>query len=200
MFDVASGESLRGGRGVLALGFLLLAACATTSGGPPSKVHTTPAGAEQRFSMVGSGFQTTALITADGAQGPQIDVGRYEDGKAIRGTVNGRTIDLTVKEDSASGIWGQGPLTINLVAGAPEELKATGLVAGRPSNFTATKEKITGQIGLCGYELNRTGDDYTGSRSCAGGIGQVTVDFPSSILTWKPINIAVLMALLMSSP
>src|SRR5262249_31756295 len=137
----------------------------------------------------------------DGAQGPQIDVGRYEGGKAIRGTVNGRTLDLTVSENGASGIWGSGPLTINLVEGAPNELKVQGLIAGRPCSFTATPQAINGTMGFCSYDLARQGGDtYVGSRSCAGGIGQVTVQFPSTILTWKPINIAVLMALLMSTP
>src|SRR5262249_35749826 len=125
--------------GAVAVGLLVVwAACATTDTGSAAKVHT--GGPDQRFTMAGSRFQTTALITPDGAQGPQIDVGRYEGGKAIRGTVNGRTLDLTVSENGASGIWGSGPLTINLVEGAPNELKVQGLIAGRPCSFTATQQ------------------------------------------------------------
>src|SRR5262245_62085088 len=66
---------------------VLAVGCASTS---KSKVHTTPAGPEQRFSMVGSGLQTTAVISKSGAQGPQVDIGRFDDGRAIRGTVDGR--------------------------------------------------------------------------------------------------------------
>ena len=181
-----------------AVGLLFVwAACATTSSSTP-KVHAT--GPDQRFTMVGSGFQTDALITPDGAQGPQINVGRYDGGKTIRGTAHGRTIDLTVSDSSATGIWGQGPLTINLVESGAEELKVQGLIAGKPCTFTASKEKINGTVGLCSYELARSGDAYLGSRACGGSIGQVTVQFPTTILSWKPINIAVLMALLMSTP
>ena len=187
--------------GLVAVGLLFVwAACATTDTESSAKVHAT--GPDQRFTMVGSGFQTTALITPDGAQGPQVNLGRYEGGTAIRGTANGRTLDLKVDPNSgtATGIWGSGPITINLQPGAPNELKVQGLIAGRPYSFTATREQINGTIGFCSYELGRQGDTYVGSRSCAGGISQVTVQFPSTILTWKPINIAVLMALLMSTP
>jgi hypothetical protein len=79
----------------LALASVLLfaVACATTGN---SKLQTSSSGPEQRFTMVGSGIQTDALISKTGAQGPEINVGRYDDGKTIRGTVNGRTIDMSV--------------------------------------------------------------------------------------------------------
>jgi hypothetical protein len=180
-----------------ALGFLLVAAACASAGKP--KLQTAASGPEQRFSMTGSGFQTTALITPQSAQGPQVDLGRYEDGKAIRGKVSGQPLDLTVSEGSAQGSWGSGPLSIN-VAESADELKVTGLIAGRPSNFTASRERIEGTIGFCAYDLKRSGETYVGSRSCGRGIGSVTVQFPSTILEWRPINIGVLMALLMSTP
>jgi hypothetical protein len=193
---VESRQSMRIARWI-AVGLVVgWVACATTES--TATVHA--AGPDQRFSMVGSGFQTSALITPDGAQGPEVNLGRYDGGKAIRGTVSGRTLDLQVSDNSATGIWGSGPLTINLVESAPNELKVQGLIAGKPCSFSATREKINGTIGFCSYELARSGDAYVGSRSCAGGISQVTVQFPTTILSWKRINIAVLMALLMSTP
>ena len=75
-----------------------------------------------------------------------------------------------------------------------------GLVAGRPSTWSASREAIQGTIGFCAYDLRRQGETYAGSRSCAGGIGSVTVQFPSTILEWQPVNVAILMALLMSTP
>lgn len=177
----------------------LAGACATTSSSKPPKLQTS-SNPEQRFSMTGAGFQTTALITPEGAQGPQINVGRYDEGKAIRGQVGGRTIDISVSEDKASGIWGQGPLTIN-IEDTDTALKVNGLISGRPCTFTASRQAIQGTIGFCSYELTNSGNGvYVGSRSCGRGISSVTVDFPSTILQWKPINIAILMALLMSSP
>jgi len=176
--------------------FLAIAACATTGA---AKLQTT-SGPEQRFSMVGSGFETSALITRDSAQGPDIDVGRYESGAAIRGTVRNRPFQMSVDQaaGSATGQGGQGPITLN-VAEEGDQLKCTGLV-GRPSTITLSRERINGNIGLCSYDIARNGEAYTGSRSCAGGISPVTVTFPSTILEWKPINICILMALLMSTP
>jgi len=174
-----------------------IAGCATTSS--TQKLHTASGIPEQRFTMTGNGFQTTALITKGGAQGPSVDIGRYEDGKAIRGTVNGRPLNITVSGTHADGQWGSGPLNVD-VDEQEKQLKMTGLVAGRPSTWTATLEAIQGNIGHCSYDMRRSGQDYVGSRSCAGGISPVTVEFPSTILEWQPINIAVLMALLMSTP
>ena len=175
---------------------LLAAACATTSG---SKLQTT-SGPEQRFSMVGNGFETSAIISKDGAQGPTVNLGRYDNGSTIRGTLDNRPFQLSVDQaaGTATGQTGQGPITLN-VSEANDQFTCTGLV-GRPSNVTISREKINGTIGFCSYELGRSGEAYVGSRSCAGGISSVTVRFPPSILEWKPINICVLMAVLMSTP
>ncbi len=175
---------------------LLAVACATTG---KSKLQTTSSGPEQRFSMVGSGIQTSALIDKTGAQGPEINVGRYDDGKTIRGTVNGRTIDMSVTGTRAQGVWGSGPINVD-VDESGDQLKMNGLVAGRPSTWSASQEAIQGTIGFCAYDLKRNGETYVGTRSCASGISSVTVTFPTTILEWQPINVAVLMALLMSTP
>jgi hypothetical protein len=176
---------------------LALAACATASS---AKLQTT-SGPEQRFRMVGSGFETSALISKDGAQGPQIDVGRYDDGATIRGTVRNKPFQLSIDQAAgkATGQGGEGPISVNAIEEG-NQLRCTGLIAGRPSNVSASRERIQGTVGFCAYDLGRSGETYVGSRSCAGGISSVTVTFPTSILEWKPINICVLMALLMSTP
>jgi hypothetical protein len=182
----------------LVLVILLLAAgCATSS---KAKLNTS-AGPAQRFNMTGSGFQTDAVITRDGAQGPQVNLGRYDNGTAIRGSAPGGTVNITVDEAKghAQGIWGSGPITLD-VTEQENQLQFNGLVNGRPSNWTASRERIEGRIGFCSYDLRGTNETYTGSRSCAGGISPVTVVFPSTILEWKPINIGLLMAMLMSTP
>ena len=180
----------------LASVLLLAVACATTG---KSKLQTTSSGPEQRFNMVGAGIQTSALIAKTGAQGPEINVGRYDDGKTIRGTVNGKTIDMSVTGTHAQGIWGSGPINLD-VDETGDQLKMTGLVAGRPSTWTASQEAIQGTIGFCAFDLRRQGETYVGSRSCAGGVSPVTVTFPTTILEWQPINVGILMALLMSTP
>jgi hypothetical protein len=176
---------------------LAFAACATTSSG---KLQTT-SGPEQRFSMVGNGFETSALISKDGATGPNVDVGRYDNGATLRGTLRNKPFQLSIDQaaGTATGQGGEGPVTLNAVEEA-DQLKCTGLVTGRPSNITASKERINGTIGFCSYDLGRSGETYVGSRSCAGGISPITIKFPTTILEWKPINICALMALLMSTP
>lgn len=176
---------------------LLAAACATTSSTSKEKIHS--ASEPQRFSMVGSGFQTSALITKDGAQGPDVNVGRFDDGKTLRGTVARGTLQINVSGPRATGSWGSVPLNLEVEETA-DQLKMTGLIAGRPSTWTASDDAVQGNIGFCAYDLRRQGDSYVGSRSCGRGIGQVTVQFPSSIHEWEPINIGVLMALLMATP
>jgi hypothetical protein len=176
---------------------LAVVGCATTSSG---HLQTTT-GPEQRFSMVGNGFETSALITKDGATGPDVDLGRYDNGATIRGTLRQRPFQLSIDQaaGTATGQTGQGPITVNATEEG-EQLKCQGLIVGRPSTITATKEKINGTVGFCSYDLGRSGETYVGSRSCAGGISPVTIKFPTTILEWKPINICVLMAVLMSTP
>jgi len=176
-------------RGSTSVSFIALAACATTGGGSLST------GPTMQFEMSG-GTQTSAVITKDGAQGPSIDLGRYDDGATLRGTVSGQPLQMTVSGNTARGQWGSQPISVE-VQESPGLLKMNGLVAGQLSNWSATKEVIEGKIGVCAYQLGRVGTTYQGTRTCGG---QVTVQFPNNILEWKPINVAVLMALLMSTP
>jgi len=176
---------------------VLAVGCASTSASKTTKVATTTQ--DQRFSMVGSGLQTSALITKDGAQGPQVNVGRFDNGATIRGTVDNRVADLRISGNRATGSWGNVPLNLE-VDDSGDSLRMNGLIAGRPSNWTASREAINGTIGFCAYDLARQGDSYGGTRSCGRGIGNVTVTFPSTIGEWEPINVGVLMALLMATP
>ncbi len=177
-------------RGSMSVSFLVLAACATTGGGSLST------GPSVQFQMSGGAGQTSATINKDGAQGPSIDLGRYDDGATLRGTVSGQPLQMTVSGNSAKGSWGNQPMSVE-VQETPGQLKMNGLVAGQLSNWSATKEVIEGKIGVCSYQLGRAGTSYQGTSTCGG---QTTIQFPSNILEWKPINIAVLMALLMSTP
>jgi hypothetical protein len=188
-FDQLLPAALRGSSAVL---FLVLAACATSSASKLS-TYTGPA---MNFQMTGGSAQKSAVITPNGAQGPSIDLGRYDNGATLRGTVSGQPVQMTVSGNGAKGIWGQGPINVQ-VEETSDTLKMNGLVAGQLSNWSATKEVIQGKIGLCAYQLGNVGTSYQGTSTCTG---QTTVQFPSNILEWKAINIAVLMALLMSTP
>ena len=188
-FEQLLPAALRGSSSVL---FLVLTACATSSGSKLS-TYTGPA---MNFQMTGGSTEKSAVITPNGAQGPSIDLGRYDNGATLRGTVSGQPVQMTVSGNGAKGIWGQGPINVQ-VEETSDTLKMNGLVAGQLSNWSATKEVIQGKIGLCAYQLGNVGTSYQGTSTCTG---QTTVQFPSNILEWKAINIAVLMALLMSTP
>jgi len=147
------------------------------------------------------GGPTVGCVAVQLPQGPDVDVGRYDNGATIRGTLRQRPFQLSIDQaaGTATGQAGMGPITVNSTEEG-DRLKCTGLILGRPSTVTASKERIQGTVGYCAYDLGRSGETYVGSRSCSTGISQVTVTFPTSILEWKPINICVLMALLMSTP
>src|SRR3974390_1483649 len=98
--------------GVLASVVLLAAACATRNSTRREKIHSSSE--PQRFTMQGSGFQTTALITKDGAQGPDVNVGRFDNGATLRGTVARGSLSINVSGTRAAGNWGGTPLNLDL--------------------------------------------------------------------------------------
>ena len=149
------------------------------------------------FSLSGSGFETTAQVTANGAVGPQIDVGRYDGGKTFRGTAFGRPVDLSASGQSVRGTFGITPFELDVTDSGPKTFRVTGLVAGVPSTFSADPEQIEGTIGHCSYDLRWAGQSYTGTRSCAGGMQSVDLRLPQTISSWSNTDVAVLMALLM---
>jgi len=169
--------------------FLAVAAGCAHVGGNPS-----PGSA---FSLSGSGFETTAEVTANGAVGPQIDVGRYDDGKTFRGTAFGRPVDLSASGESVRGTFGITPFELDVTDSGPKAFRVTGLIAGVPSTFSADPEQIEGTIGHCSYDLRWAGQSYLGTRSCAGGIQSVALRLPQTISSWSNTDVAVLMALLM---
>jgi len=177
---------------------LAIVGCATSSSSN-AKLQTSNE-PQQRFRMLGNGWETSAVISPGGAQGPNINVGRFDNGAAIRGTINNQPFQLAVDQaaGTANGQTGWGPLSMT----ATEEgnsLKCNGLI-GRPGTITISPESLNGNVGVCAYDMARQGESYVGSRSCGRGIANATVTFPTNILEWKPINICVLMALLMSTP
>jgi len=178
---------------------LAFVGCATSSS---SSGHLkTTSGPEQRFLMVGNGFQTSALLTMDGAQGPDINIGRFDNGATIRGTLYQRPFQLSIDQaaGSATGQGGMGPISINATEEG-DNLKCTGLILGRPSTLNISSQRIEGTVGFCAYDLGSTGENYVGSRSCGRGISNATVTFPTTINQWKAINVCILIALLMSTP
>ena len=151
----------------------------------------------QEFALWGSGFETTARVNADGATGPQVDIGRYDDGATFRGTAFGRPVDVSVTADTVRGEWGSTPLNLEVVTRNPRDFQVTGEIAGVPSTFSFDVDRIQGTIGHCAYHLRWSGTSYVGSRSCRDGVQSVTMSLPASVSDWSSADTALLMALLM---
>lgn len=175
---------------LLAATAVVAAGCAHTGAG---KLNT----GTHDFSISGAGFETTARVTTSGLQGPQIDVGRYDNGNTFRGTAFHRPVDLTVSNGSVKGLWGRIPFTLDVSDPTPQGFKVNGLIAGVPSAFSVSPDRIEGTIGHCAYDLGRSGNTYLGSRSCRGAIDQVTLRVPESMAEWSDADVAVALSLLL---
>jgi hypothetical protein len=172
----------------------LLAACATTD--PAVDPATMPA--EGRFVLTGISRPVVALITEQGIQGPAHNLGRYDNGTAIRGKAYGRDVSITLTDTTAEGLVGRSPFNLD-VSKTPEGVSARGLIGGAPSTFTFSKARINGSVGRCGYDVRFMGDGYSGQRSCGGNIQQVGITLPPILNTWRDVEVATDLALLLET-
>jgi hypothetical protein len=172
----------------------LLAACAHDEPAPdPASIP-----AEGRFVLTGIPRPVVALITPEGIQGPAHNLGRYDNGTAIRGKAYGKDVSITLGEASAEGVVGRTPFSMQ-VSRTPEGVTASGLIGGHPSTFTFGKARINGAFGRCGYDVRFVGDGYAGQRSCGGTIEQVGITLPPILNEWRDIEVATDLALLLGT-
>jgi hypothetical protein len=189
------------------LPFLLcsvLAACAHDEPVPqpnelPAEATALPA--EGRFVLTGIRRPVVALVTPQGIQGPNVNLGRYDNGTTWRGTVYGRDVNISIPADGAQaeGLLGRQPFNLGVTPG-PDGVAGQGLIGGTPSTFTFSKARINGNFGRCGYDLRFAGQAYLGQRSCNGPIDQVGVTLPPVLNTWRDVEVATVLALLLNTP
>lgn len=181
----------------------LLAGCAHDETLPP--VDQLPPEAQAmpesgRFVMTGIREPIVALITANGAQGPQVNLGRFpsQNGPtAWRGTAFRRDVNVTVSADGAEGVVGKAPFNLRITPG-PDGMVVNGIIGGTPSTVTISKSRINGGFGRCGYDIRFQGQAYVGPRSCGGNPIQVGVTLPTILTTWSDAEVATVLSLLMS--
>jgi hypothetical protein len=174
----------------------LLASCAHDE--PAADVDPSSLPPEGRFVLTGVARPVVALITPTGIQGPAHNLGRYDNGTAIRGRAYGQNVNLTLGDVSADGVVGKTPFNMQ-VTRTPEGVTANGLIGGHPSTFTFNKARINGAVGRCGYDVRFIGDGYAGPRSCGGNIQQVGITLPPILNTFRDIEVAVDLALLLDT-
>jgi hypothetical protein len=154
-----------------------------------------------RFVLTGIRQPIVALITANGVQGPDVNLGRYpaQNGTiAWRGTAFRRDVNVTVSADGAEGIVHRTPFNLNITPG-PDGMVVNGLIGGAPSTVTISKSRINGAFGHCGYDIRFQGQAYVGPRHCgSNNIIQVGVTLPTILTTWSDAEVATVLSLLLS--
>ena len=181
----------------------LLAGCAHEEPLPPPDVLPPEAQSmpeNGRFVLTGIRHPIVALITPNGIQGPDVNLGRYPSQSgtiAWRGTTFGRDVNLTVTSDGAEGIVGRVPFNLKVTPG-PDGMVVNGLIMGTPSTVTISKARINGAFGRCGYDIRFQGQAYVGPRNCGGSLIQVGVTLPTILTTWSDAEVATALSLLMS--
>jgi hypothetical protein len=153
-----------------------------------------------RFVLTGIRHPIVALITPNGVQGPDVNLGRYpaQNGTiAWRGTAFRHDVNLTVNADGADGVVSRGPFNLNVTPG-PDGMVVNGLIGGAPSTVIISKSRINGAFGRCGYDLRFQGQAYVGPRTCGGNLIQVGLTLPTILTTWSDADVATVLSLLLS--
>jgi hypothetical protein len=181
----------------------LLAACAHEEPLPSPDVLPPEAQAmpeSGRFVLTGIRQPIVALVSANGIQGPDVNLGRFpaQNGTiAWRGTAFARDVNVTVSSDGTTGVLSRNPFNLNVAPG-PDGMVANGLMGGPPSTVTISKSRINGAFGRCGYDLTFQGKAYVGPRNCGGTIQQVGLTLPTILTTWSDAEVATVLALMLS--
>ena len=183
----------------------LLAACAHEEPLPPPDVLPPEAQAmpeSGRFVLTGIKQPIVALVSQNGIQGPDVNLGRFpaQNGTiAWRGTAFQRDVNVTVSSDGADGIVNRNPFNLKTTPG-PDGMVVNGLIGGQPSTVTISKSRINGAFGRCGYDLTFQGKAYVGPRNCGGGTNviQVGLTLPTILTTWSDAEVATVLSLMLS--
>lgn len=170
----------------------------------------------------------SAKVDARNLLGPDIRVSRYTDpdDSAVRGTAWGRPVSIAVRGRSAKGVIGSVPFIIS-ARRDKGTLRAVGSIAYRNSDFTLSRDALTGTIGKCHYQLKRydeaearkktmdlfeleeedmddaprspldLGVEYLGERGCDGPSEPMSVRVPPELEQWGEVEAATALALLL---
>jgi hypothetical protein len=144
----------------------LLAAAAALAGcasGPE-----TGGGAGGDIILEVAGQATSARLEGGELTGPQLSLAI--DQNAMRGRAYGAVVDVSLKENQVTGLFGGQQLNLQLQRHEAEGFRAQGTLAGALSDFTFTPDALEGSVGPCSYSLRRAGGGlaYSGQRNCAG--------------------------------
>ena len=206
----------------LLLSFAALSLLAACEAGTPPAGGTTPADVAQAGTAPAAAPQAGAaqadagghfILQAPGSQvievlidngnitGPNIMVTRYRTATdhALRGMVLGKTVDVAITDNKATGIFGAGPLDI-ATEHRDGKVHISGLVSGSMTDFELNMKILKGRIGQCAYDLTWNGKAYEGTRGCGSSAARVTVYVPTTLGKWSEPEMATCLGVLMSQP
>ncbi|MEZ4294988.1 MAG: hypothetical protein R3B70_08415 [Polyangiaceae bacterium] len=145
-----------------------------------------------------AGGTATQLLRVEGdyITGPNVSIGRYtEDGeRVLRGVAYGTPVEMRIHRRRISGAIGNAPVEM-MARRRGMSLDVHGLVAQRLSRFKIDEQRMVGQIGGCGYALERVDGGFAGRRSCGSRTGNFTLELPASMASWSDAEVAAVLAL-----
>jgi hypothetical protein len=132
---------------------------------------------------------------------------------ALRGFINGGTVNVTIEEDGAHGLGPSGPVNLDVVHQG-DELRVDGTWNGGPVHFTFSPERVSGSAVTrgamvarrersCGYDLDQRDRDgaFVGTSACMGmpTPAVLAIDEPVA-RKLKPTELAVVLVAILASP
>lgn len=146
------------------------------------------------------GSSVDVKVDARSITGPEFNLTRYSDASdhAIRGDAVHMAVNLDVKPEGVSGLFGGAPFDVKTVV-TGEQMQVTGTVGGRPSAFAIDPRGVTGNVGRCMIQMARHGAEYVGTRGCGRGSGPASMAVPASFGAWSANEIGAALAILLSA-
>jgi hypothetical protein len=194
---------------VLVATLALLAGCATeTEGGAAAPAVgsdlTDASGGDALTHFIlrfpGGQEDVIVLVNDTGVTGPRVQLSRYVEASdhAIRGTAFRSPVDIQVTAEGVKGVYGGGIFDIKITL-AGDALEVHGTVSGQPTAFQLGPHGLLGHVGRCMYQLQRVGNEFSGTRGCGAGVGTATMSFPAAFGKWSIAEMAATLSILLSA-
>jgi hypothetical protein len=137
-------------------------------------------------------------VTVDGARifGPSIEIEHVDD--SYRGHAFAAPVDLRASDDVIQGAVG-GRTELHLEV-RTNGFAVRGMNAGKLGFLEVEPDRVAGQVGGCGYDLNEPivrGSVYRGYRACAEHLEPAELSFAPELATMAPEDRAALLAILL---
>ncbi|WP_394845411.1 hypothetical protein LZC95_51320 [Pendulispora brunnea] len=185
---------------------MLMVASGCSSSSPPPAKGPEPAAAHLVL-WTGGTHAFTASVEDDNIIGSRISLHRasiaspasmeFSEGPGFQGSAYDIPVNVSFDGASARGIFGGGPLNLDVIEGPAGVMRIQGIVGNAQTSFEVGANHLSGYVGRCTYDLKRTTAPfrYEGIRSCGRGSHRARVEITKPIVEWTPIETATLLSL-----